>query len=121
MAKTVLTVDDSTSMRMMIGFALREAGYEVIEAVDGVDAMEKLARNTVDMIVSDVNMPRMDGLALVRAVRGTKRHRFTPVLMVTTVYQDDIKEEWRLAGATGWIVKPFNPAELLSAVRRVMP
>jgi two-component system, chemotaxis family, chemotaxis protein CheY len=119
MPKTILTVDDSASVRQMIGFTLREAGYSVLEAVDGQDALTKL-NGSVDLIISDVNMPNMNGLDLVRNVRASGAHKYVPILMLTTESLPQLKQEGKAAGATGWIVKPFRPDQLLSVVQRVL-
>jgi two-component system chemotaxis response regulator CheY len=118
MAK-ILAVDDSASMRQMVSFTLKEAGYEVVEAEDGVDALEKAKGDSFDLVISDVNMPRMDGISLIKELRGLSQFKFTPILMLTTESGDDKKQEGKSAGATGWIVKPFNPDQLLNTIKRV--
>lgn len=118
MAK-ILAVDDSASMRQMVTFTLKEAGYEVVEAADGVEALEKAKADSFDLVISDVNMPRMDGIELIRELRGLSQFKFTPILMLTTESGDDKKQEGKSAGATGWIVKPFNPDQLLNTIKRV--
>ncbi len=118
--KRIMTVDDSTSVRMMVGFTLKEAGYEILEAEDGQDAYDKLNEESVHMVIADVNMPRMNGIELVKKLRSHPRHRFTPIIMLTTESQDSKKQEGREAGATGWIVKPFQPDQLLAVVRKVL-
>ena len=121
MAKTVLIVDDSSSLRTIVKMALTRAGYEVLEAGDGQEALEVLERTPkVHLIVSDVNMPRMDGITLVGHVKQHARHRFTPVIMLTTEGQDEKKQAGRAAGARAWIVKPFNPPQLLDAVSKLI-
>lgn len=121
MAKTILIVDDSSSLRMVVKLALERAGYEVIEASDGRDALAKLEQaGKVHLIVSDVNMPNMDGITFVTEVKKHARHRFTPVIMLTTEGQDAKKEQGRAAGAKAWIVKPFNPPQLLDAVSKLI-
>lgn len=120
MSKTILTVDDSASVRQMIGFTLREAGYNVLEAVDGNDALTKLT-GTVHLIISDLNMPGMNGIELIRRVRATEGYKYVPILMLTTESQPAVKQEGKAAGATGWIVKPFQPAKLLEVVSKVVP
>ncbi len=120
MGKQILIVDDSASMRQMVGFTLRGAGYDVIEAVDGQDALAKLAgAPAVGMVVTDLNMPNLDGIGLIRAVRGGASHKFVPIVMLTTESQDEKKQEGRSAGATGWIVKPFKPEQLVAVVQKV--
>jgi len=120
MDKRIMTVDDSASIRMMVGFTLREAGYDVVEAADGQEALEKLDDEQVQMVIADVNMPRMDGIELVTRLRSHPRYKFTPIIMLTTESLDSKKEEGRDAGATGWIIKPFNPKQLLEVVKRVL-
>jgi two-component system chemotaxis response regulator CheY len=121
MAKTILIVDDSSSLRTVVKLALVRAGYEVIEAGDGRDALGKLeTAGKVHLIVSDVNMPNMDGITFVTQVKQHPRHKFTPVIMLTTEGQDAKKEQGRAAGAKAWIVKPFNPPQLLDAVSKLI-
>lgn len=120
MAKKIMTVDDSASVRQMVSFTLREAGYEVIEASDGKDALDKLSFNTVNMIITDLNMPNLDGISLIRAVRSSTSHKFIPIIMLTTESQDGKKMEGKAAGATGWIVKPFKPEQLLAVTKKVL-
>lgn len=120
MAKTIMTVDDSASVRQMVVFTLRQGGYEVIEAVDGSDGLAKLRANSCDMLITDLNMPVMDGIGLIREVRKDPVHRHLPIVMLTTESQDGRKQEGKAAGATGWIVKPFKPEQLLAVVKRVL-
>lgn len=120
MSKTIMTVDDSSSVRQMVNFTLNEAGYEVIEAVDGQDAISKLEGPTVHMVITDLNMPNLDGLGLIRWLRASPDHKFLPVVMLTTESQESKKNEGKEAGATGWIVKPFKPDQLLSVVKKVL-
>ena len=123
MAKTILIVDDSVSLRKVVAIALTGAGYEVIEAGDGLDALDKLARldgRKVHLIISDVNMPRMGGLEFVRQVKANASYKFTPVIMLTTEGQDNMKEQGRAAGAKAWILKPFNPPQMLNAVAKLI-
>lgn len=117
--KKVLSVDDSRTMRDMVSFTLKGAGYEVVEAGDGQQALSVLAANKVDLIITDLNMPVMDGLTLIRRVRSSAAHRTLPILMLTTESDERKKTEGRTAGATGWIVKPFNPEKLISVVKKV--
>ncbi len=119
MAK-ILAVDDSRSLRQMVAFTLKEAGHEVVEAVDGRDALQRARSGQVDLVLSDINMPGMDGLALVRELRALPQYRFTPILMLTTESSPEKKQEGKAAGATGWIVKPFGPDQLLATVKRVL-
>ena len=120
MGKTIMTADDSASMRQMISFTLKDAGYNVIEAVDGTDALSKLSGTPIHMLISDVNMPNMDGPELVRQVRANPAYRFIPIIMLTTESADSKKQEGKSAGATGWIVKPFKPEQLLAVVKKVL-
>ena len=120
MAKTILIVDDSSSLRTVVKLALVRAGYDVLEAGDGVQGLAQLeAAGKVHLIVSDVNMPNMDGITFVTKVKQHPRHKFTPVVMLTTEGQDAKKEQGRAAGAKAWIVKPFNPPQLLDAVSKL--
>lgn len=119
MAKRIMTVDDSSSVRQMVGFTLKDAGYEVVEAVDGRDALGKLS-GKLDMIITDLNMPNMDGIELIRQVRGLPEYKFVPIIMLTTESQAGKKQEGKEAGATGWIVKPFKPDQLLAVVKKVV-
>lgn len=119
MSKKVLTVDDSRTMRQMLEVALTAAGYEVIQAGDGVEGLETLAVAEPDVIVTDINMPRLDGFGFIEGVRALERHRAVPILVLTTESDVEKKERARRAGATGWIVKPFDPVKLVSAIRRV--
>ena len=119
MGKTVLTVDDSASVRQMIRFTLSDAGYGVIEAVDGKDALAKL-ESPVNLIITDLNMPNLDGLGLIRRVRSNPAWKGVPIIMLTTESQESRKQEGKAAGATGWIVKPFTPQQLVNVVRRVI-
>jgi two-component system chemotaxis response regulator CheY len=117
--KKVLSVDDSRTMREMVSFTLRGAGYDVLEAGDGQQALNLLTSNKVDLVIADLNMPVMDGLTLIRKLRAMPTHRTMPILMLTTESDEKKKAEGRSAGATGWIVKPFNPDKLISVVQKV--
>ena len=119
MAKTIMVVDDSISIRQVVGIALRQAGYDVIEGVDGKDALAKLTGQKVNLIISDVNMPNMDGITFVRELKTRPAYKFTPVLMLTTESQEDKKEQGKAAGARAWMVKPFKPEALLAAVQKL--
>lgn len=119
MGKTILTVDDSASIRQMISFTLKGAGYEVIEAVDGEDALEKANRKVFNLVLTDINMPRMDGLKLLERLRDITEYKTIPILMLTTESGDEMKAKGRTAGATGWLVKPFNPESLLEVIKKV--
>jgi two-component system, chemotaxis family, chemotaxis protein CheY len=116
----IMTVDDSASMRQMVSFTLKGAGYEVIEAIDGSDAIEKMEKHTIHMLITDINMPNLDGIGLVRKVRAHNVYRFIPIILLTTESQEAKKQEGKAAGATGWIVKPFKPDQLLNVVRKVI-
>jgi two-component system chemotaxis response regulator CheY len=122
MAKTILTVDDSKTMREMLRLALSEAGHDVVQADDGVAGVEALqAAQRFDVIITDINMPRMDGFGFIDSVRKHPLHRATPILVLTTESEPGKKQRARDAGATGWIVKPFDPVKLVAAVNRVAP
>lgn len=122
MAKTILIVDDSSSLRTVVKMALTRAGYEVLEAGDGLEGLARLEQaGRVHLVVSDVNMPRMDGISFLKQLKQNARHKFTPVIMLTTEGQDAKKQEGRDAGAKAWIVKPFNPPQLLDAVSKLIP
>ena len=121
MAITILAVDDSASIRQMVAFTLRGAGYEIVEAVDGQDALDKAKSNRdISLVLTDINMPRMDGLALVKSLRVLPRYRTAPILMLTTESSDVMKAQGRAAGATGWLVKPFDPRRLVEVVKKVI-
>jgi two-component system chemotaxis response regulator CheY len=122
LAKVALIVDDSNTMRQMVGFALKGAGFEVVEGGNGQEGLDK-ARTVpkLDLIITDLNMPIMDGLQFIREARTLANHRFTPILMLTTEGGDDRKAQGKAAGATGWIVKPFQPDQLLKVVEKVCP
>ena len=121
MAKTIMVVDDSTSMRQMVNFTLAGAGYQVVEASDGVDALAKSSAQKVDLFITDLNMPNMDGIQLTRQLRAAAPYRFTPIVLLTTESQQEKKMEGKAAGATGWIVKPFQVEQLLAVVKKVCP
>jgi two-component system, chemotaxis family, chemotaxis protein CheY len=121
-AKTILIVDDSASLRQVVGIALRGAGYEVMEGVDGRDALRKLDGRKINLIISDVNMPNMDGITFVKEAKKLPAYRFTPIIMLTTESQASKKLEGQAAGAKAWVVKPFRPEQMLAAVAKlVMP
>jgi two-component system, chemotaxis family, chemotaxis protein CheY len=122
MAKTIMIVDDSTSLRQVVSITLKGAGYDVLEARDGQDALSKLTGQKIHLIISDVNMPVMDGFSFVRAAKQIAAYRFTPVIMLTTEAGETKKQEGKEAGAKAWMVKPFQPGQMLSAVSRlIMP
>jgi two-component system chemotaxis response regulator CheY len=120
MAASILAVDDSASMRQMVSFTLKGAGYEVVEAADGVEALTIAKSRSVNLVITDVNMPNMDGISLIRELRSLPSYKFTPLLMLTTESSADKKQQGKAAGATGWIVKPFNPEQLLNTVKKVL-
>lgn len=120
MAKTILAVDDSTCIRQMVAFTLKGAGYEVIEAADGQEGLDKAKSKTVNLVLTDQNMPKMDGLTLVKTLRGLPQYKTTPMLMLTTESSDEMKAQGKAAGATGWLVKPFDPGKLLEVVAKVI-
>ena len=118
--KRVLAVDDSRSLREMVSFTLRGAGFEVREAVNGQEALDIAKRESFNLVLTDQNMPLMDGLTLVRSLRSLPAYRTAPILMLTTESSDEMKQKGRAAGATGWIVKPFNPERLVEIVKKVI-
>ncbi|MFA7279962.1 MAG: response regulator [Sterolibacterium sp.] len=122
MSKTILVVDDSASLRQVVGIALKGAGYDVIEACDGRDALTKVTGQKVHLVISDVNMPNMDGISFVRAMKENPAYKFTPVIMLTTEAGAAKKSEGQAAGARAWVVKPFQPPQMLDAVAKlIMP
>jgi len=120
MAKSILAIDDSASIRQMVGFTLKSSGYEVVEAVDGMDGLEKAKGKTFNLILTDQNMPRMDGLTLIKNLRALPQYKTVPILMLTTESSDAMKQQGRTAGATGWLVKPFDPQKLVEVVKKVI-
>lgn len=116
MSKVILVVDDSASIRQVVGIALRGAGYTVVEATDGSDALKKLDGQKINLVISDVNMPNMDGITFVKEMKQKPNYKFTPVIMLTTEGADEKKREGQAAGAKAWIVKPFRPEQMLQAV-----
>jgi len=116
----ILAVDDSPSMRKMVSFTLTGAGHQVVEAVDGIDAFDKAQLQTFDLVLTDQNMPRLDGLGLTRKLRELPNFKTVPILMLTTESSDLMKQAGRAAGATGWLVKPFDPARLLDVIKKVV-
>jgi two-component system, chemotaxis family, chemotaxis protein CheY len=117
---SILAVDDSASMRQMVSFTLKGAGHDVVEAVDGVDALNKARTKKFDCVVTDVNMPNKDGISLIKDLRALSDYKFVPLLMLTTESGMDKKQQGKEAGATGWIVKPFNPDQLLKTIQKVL-
>lgn len=120
MAKTIMIVDDSASLRQVVSIALKGAGYDTIEACDGRDALAKLDGTKIHLIISDVNMPNMDGISLVKEVKRHPSYKFTPVIMLTTESQEGKKAEGQAAGAKAWVVKPFQPQQMLAAVAKLI-
>jgi two-component system chemotaxis response regulator CheY len=120
MAKRVLTADDSASIRQMVSFTLKNAGYEVVEAVDGKDALSKLNGDPINMVITDLNMPNLDGISLVKNIRSNPAYKFIPIVLLTTESQESKKIEGKQAGATGWIVKPFKPEQLVAVMKKVL-
>ncbi|HSI96480.1 MAG: response regulator [Methylophilaceae bacterium] len=120
MAKTVLIVDDSASLRQVVSIALKGAGYDIIEGVDGKDALSKLNGQKIHLIISDVNMPNMNGIEFVKAAKQLPAYKFTPVIMLTTESGESLKQEGQAAGAKAWVVKPFQPAQMLAAVSKLI-
>ena len=117
---SILAVDDSVSMRQMVSYTLKSAGFEVVEAVDGEDAFEKARQRHFDLVLTDQNMPRLDGIGLTKKLRENPRFTGTPILILTTESSDQMKQAGRAAGATGWLVKPFDPAKLVEVVGKVI-
>ena len=120
MAKTVMIIDDSPSIREVVGIALRGAGYKMLEACDGRDALDKLDGIKVHLIICDVNMPIMDGITFVKEVKKLPDYKFTPIIMLTTESREARKQEGQMAGAKAWVVKPFRPAQMLNAVSKLI-
>jgi two-component system chemotaxis response regulator CheY len=122
MAKTILIVDDSASLRQVVGIALKGAGYDIIEACDGKDALSKLNGTKIHLVISDVNMPNMDGITFLKELKKLPNYKFTPVIMLTTESQEAKKAEGQAAGAKAWVIKPFQPPTMLAAVAKlIMP
>ena len=117
---SILAVDDSASMRQMVSFTLKNAGYDVVEAVDGQDAFEKARSRNFDLVLTDQNMPRLDGIGLTKQLRGHPNFKATPILILTTESSDEMKQAGRAAGATVWLVKPFDPSKLIEVIRKVV-
>jgi len=120
MSKVIMTVDDSTSVRQMVSFTLQQAGYDVVEAEDGVDALEKLKTKKVDMVITDLNMPNVDGITLIKEFRTIPEYKFVPIILLTTESDGNKKRQGKEAGATGWIIKPFKPDQLLNVIKKVL-
>ncbi|OFZ70605.1 MAG: Fis family transcriptional regulator [Betaproteobacteria bacterium RBG_16_58_11] len=120
MAKTILAIDDSTSIRQMVAFTLKGAGYEVVEAVDGEDGLNKAKAKPFNLVLTDQNMPKMDGITLIKSLRAMPQYKNTPILVLTTEAGDTMKSQGKAAGATGWLVKPFDPQKLMDVVKKVI-
>jgi len=121
MPKKIITVDDAMTMRKMVAFTLQDAGHQVLEAADGVAALALLRNERVDLVISDVNMPNMDGITLTKRLRELNHLKTTPIILLTTESAPEVKAQGRAAGATGWIVKPFRPEQLLALVQKLFP
>ncbi len=121
MGATILIVDDSVSIRQSVRFILEQNGYTVIEAADGLEGLKRLSESKVQLVISDINMPNMDGLTMVKKVRETEGIKFLPILVLTTESQGSVVEEGKKAGATGWIVKPFNNEKLIETIKKIIP
>jgi len=117
---SILAVDDSASMRQMLSFTRKSAGYDVVEAIDGEDAFDRARGRQFDLVLTDQNMPRLDGIGLTRKLRETAQFKSTPILILTTESSDQMKQAGRAAGATGWLVKPFDPTKLIEVIRKVV-
>lgn len=120
MAKTIMVVDDSASLRQVVQIALKSAGYDVVEACDGKDALSKLDGRKLNLVISDVNMPNMDGITFVQELKKLSNYKFTPVIMLTTESQEEKKRQGQAAGAKAWVVKPFQPQQMLDAVQKLV-
>ncbi len=120
MAKTIMVIDDSASIRQVVNLTLKKAGYDVIEACDGQDALGKLQGQKVNLMICDVNMPNMDGISFLKNVKMNASYRFTPVIMLTTESQEGKKQEGKMAGAKAWVVKPFKPEQMLEAISKLI-
>ncbi|GBD97813.1 MAG TPA: response regulator [Nitrospirae bacterium] len=120
MAKTIMIIDDSASIRMVVSIALKKTGYEVIEAKDGKDALGKMTGQKIHLILCDVNMPNMDGISFLKSIKQNQNYKFTPIIMLTTESQEAKKQEGKAAGAKAWVVKPFKPEQMLSAIEKLV-
>ena len=120
MSPVIMTADDSASIRQIVSFTLKQGGYEVIEAVDGQDAVSKAKSSKINMLITDLNMPNMDGIELIKQIRAIPDFKFIPIIMLTTESQQEKKSEGKAAGASGWIVKPFKPEQLLAVIKKVL-
>ncbi len=120
MTKTIMIIDDSASIRLVVSIALKKAGYDVLEAEDGQDALNKLTGQKIHLIVCDVNMPNMDGISFLKAVKQNQSYKFTPIIMLTTESQEEKKQEGRAAGAKDWVVKPLKPDRMIAAIEKLI-
>jgi two-component system chemotaxis response regulator CheY len=120
MAKTIMAIDDSASIRQVVGITLKKAGYDVIEACDGQDALSKLSGQKIHLMICDVNMPNMDGITFLKTVRQNPSYKFTPIIMLTTESQEAKKQEGKAAGARAWVVKPFKPEQMVAAIEKLI-
>ncbi len=120
MSKTILTVDDSASIRQLVKFTLKKAGYSVLEGSNGEEGLNVAQSNDVDMVITDLNMPIMDGINLIKQLRAVSKYRYIPIIMLTTESDASMKQKGKAAGATGWIVKPFKPEQLLAVIKKVL-
>ena len=120
MNKTILAVDDSASIRQLVSLTLKNAGFNVVEAADGKDGLDKLSQGKIDLVITDLNMPVMDGIEMIRQIRSGDTHKFIPIILLTTESQEGKKKEGKQAGATGWIVKPFKPEQLVAVAQKVL-
>ncbi len=118
--KTILAVDDSPSIRQLVTHTLKDAGYAVIEASNGVEGLAKAKASAVQLVLTDQNMPQMDGMTMIKGIRGLSQHRSTPILVLTTETSDAMKAQGKAAGATGWLVKPFDPVKLVAVVQKLI-
>jgi len=120
LSKTILIVDDSASMRQLVTLTLNNAGFNVIQAKDGKDGVNKFSRDKMDLVITDLNMPVMDGIEMIRQIRSGNSHQFVPIILLTTESQEEKKKQGKQAGATGWIVKPFKPEQLVAVAKKVL-
>ena len=120
MSQVIMTADDSVSVRQLVTMSLKQAGYEVLEAMDGQDALDQLQKNNIDLLITDLNMPGLNGFELIKRVRAMPRFQYIPIIVLSTESAADKKKEGKIAGATGWIVKPFRPRQLIAVIKKVL-
>lgn len=120
MSKTILIVDDAKSMRGLVAITLQGAGYDVVDACDGLDALQKIENQKVHMVISDLNMPNMDGIEMIKSLKANPKYKFLPIIMLTTESEDSKKKAGQMAGAKAWIVKPFKPDTILNVVKKII-